>query len=1145
MSVEEFIAKWLEVGGTERANAASFIIDLCQILEVPAPDRNYGDEARDNYVFERHVRKLDLDGDTTANFIDCYKRGCFVLEAKQSNKRQTIPAIARSVGTLFVDEPFQKAPVDRPVWDRLMKNARAQALRYAQNLPPDHDWPPFLIIMDVGHVIELYADFTGMGRGYQPFPDERSHRIGLQALADPAIRARLKSVWTNPRSLDPAIKRAEVTRDVASRLATVAQTLEKRHDSKIVAEFLMRCLFTGFAEDVRLLPEDCFLNILEKAKKFPQHLPDYLNPLWQAMENGRGFLKEVEAPVRYFNGGLFRNAHALPLTADELSELIVAVRKDWTNVEPAIFGTLLEKALSEAERARYGAEFTPRAYVERLVIPTVVEPLEEEWGATQAAAEVARGRGDSAGAVKEIKSFHRRLCETRVLDPACGTGNFLYVTLERLKRLETRVLQTLEELGVSRQQDLDLAGHTVGPAQLLGVEKNGRAVHIAELVLWIGHLQLQLRHTPVESLGEPILQPIRSVREGDAVLLTGKERIVLENGRPRTRWDGRTTRIDPLTGRKVPDDSPAAQVEVVEYPAAREAEWPQADFIVGNPPFIAGKDLRQELGDGYAEALWRVYPDIPGGADFVMYWWHKAAELVRDGKARRFGFITTNSITQTFSRRVIQRQQQGKPPLHLAFAIADHPWSDGSEMAAVRIAMTVGTTDNRPGVLKTVTAEGGRAEGGGVEVELEAVEGRIGADLTAGPDVAGAAELKANDKLSCPGVKLHGAGFIVSPAEARGLGLGIVPGLEAHIRPYLNGRDFTGRSRRRMVIDLFGQTEAEVRQRFPTIYQHVYDRVKPERDHNNRTSYRTNWWVFGEPRREFRPALANLPRYIATVETAKHRVFQFLDKSILPDNKLVAIAIADGWALGVLSSRIHLIWSLAAGGWLGYGNDPVYVKSRCFDTFPFPELSDRQRRDIGVLADELDAHRRRVLDAHPNDLTLTELYNMLEKRRARAALTPGEQLIDRLGSVAVIQDLHDRIDRAVAAAYGWPADLSDTAILERLVALNAERRREETEEGLIRWLRPKYQNPDGREGTGQIAVDLVQTTAATAEPWPKTVRDQMLAIQTLLRRSGTSMSTDEIVGSFKKARSTAVRATLAGLVALGNIRAVNGDRFAA
>jgi hypothetical protein len=318
------------------------------LIGAPEPEAAWEDDLQNDYVFERRVIALDVDGeDARNNYIDCYKRNCFVLEAKQSRKRHRVEPAPEP--DLFGGTIDHAAPKKR-AWDRMMRQARAQAERYAKALPQEHGWPPFLVIVDVGHTIETYADFTGLGKAYLPFPDSRTHRIELEDLAQQEVRDRLRAIWQNPRSLDPATKRAEVTRDIAQRLARLAQTLEKRYDPKSVALFLMRCLFTAFAGNVGLLPENAFLKVLKQAQANPKHLPAYLTPLWRSMAVGSQFEPMVHAPIRHFNGGLFKNADALTLNADELSELITACTRDWRNVEPAIFGTLLENALSGLER---------------------------------------------------------------------------------------------------------------------------------------------------------------------------------------------------------------------------------------------------------------------------------------------------------------------------------------------------------------------------------------------------------------------------------------------------------------------------------------------------------------------------------------------------------------------------------------------------------------------------------------------------------------------------------------------------------------------------------------------------------------------------------------------------------------------------
>jgi hypothetical protein len=437
--------------------------------------------------------------------------------------------------------------------------------------------------------------------------------------------------------------------------------------------------------------------------------------------------------------------------------------------------------------------------------------------------------------------------------------------------------------------------------------------------------------------------------------------------------------------------------------------------------------MRLALGDGYVEAVRATWREVPETADYVMYWWNHAAELASADKIRGFGFVTTNSIRQKLNRRILERHLlQGK--LGLLFAIPDHPWVTSEDGAAVRIAMTVAVPASSSGFLRQAVQE----EPAGDEdyrVEFRDEAGLIRADLTVGANVVGAVPLRANSDLSCPGVKLHGSGFIVTREQASRLGLGETPGLERHIREYRNGRDLTDRPRGVLVIDLFDLPLEEVRERFPAVYQWLYDRGKPERDAKatygpDAAQYAAKWWLFGKPRGTFRPALAGLPRYIATVETSKHRFFVFLDAAILPDNMLVNVAVDDAHFLGVLSSRIHVCWALATGGRLGVGNDPRYNKTRCFETFPFPACTDAQKQRIRDLGEQLDEHRKRQQAVHPK-LTLTGMYNVLEKLRKGEPLTSKDKAIHEAGLVGVLKQIHDELDAAVADAYGWPVDLSD------------------------------------------------------------------------------------------------------------------------
>ncbi|MCE2891931.1 MAG: class I SAM-dependent DNA methyltransferase [Hyphomonadaceae bacterium] len=1118
MDLDYFLDRWSgREGGAERANYQAFLSELTEVLGVARPDPSAATTELNDYVFERAVRPVGQPN-VQPKRIDLYRRDHFILEAKQSRWRVDNAKYVPNYEQLTLPSLEATTAITRkPAWDALMRNAFTQACDYVAMLPPDHRALPFLIVADVGRCLDVYADWTGTGRGYSSFPDRLNNRILLDDLRDEAVRKRLAAIWTDPHSLNPATRAAVATREIAVRLAEVSKSLEaKSYAPEDVALFLMRCIFTMFAEDVGLLPPKSFTDLLTRSLEKPDRFARNLKDLWQAMDKGGDSLA-IDAKVRHFNGGLFASTTVFDLERAEIGELLAAASKNWREVEPAIFGTLLEQALDPKERARLGAHFTPRPYVERLVEATILGTLKEDWDHVLRKAEHAKSEGDGERAISLVKAFHHELCSLHVLDPACGTGNFLYVALDLMKRLEGEVLNAMEALG--GQEGLAfLKGEGVTPDQFLGLEVNPRAASIAELVLWLGHLQQHYRNREGHP-AEPILQAFGNITKMDAVL----------------RWDGYP----------VPQVISGAEA----YPNPRQPAWPEAEFIIGNPPFIGGKDIRANLGGPYTEALWKAHPAMNDSADLVMYWWDRAAQILtaKNSRLRRFGFVTTNSITQAFQRRVVERHLSGKSPLSILFAIADHPWTKATKDAAsVRIAMTVAQAGTHEGKVLKVMHEAG-LETDTPQIQVVEKLGRVNPDLTIGVDVTKALALRSNEGLCSPGVKLHGSGFIVTPKEAQHLGLGIRPGLEKHIRDYRNGKDIMGRSRNVMVIDLFGLEESEVRQQFPEVYQHVLLQIKPDRDNNNRAFYRDNWWIHGEPRKDLRPALVGIPRYIVTVETSKHRVFQFFKAEILPDNMLVALGLDDAFSLGVLSSRCHRNWALEQGGLLG--PTPRYSKSRCFDPFPFPDATDAQKAMIGAIAEELDATRKLVLAENP-DLTLTGLYNLLEKIHA---LAPEEEDQARRARVYILQHLHQRLDAAVAEAYGWPADLGEQEILGRLVALNQARRAEEAK-GKVRWLRPDFQisrfgRPGDHRTTGELDLGLPSLPAGTSLPiWPKDRDSQPFEVESAVRDLGEDVTAAQLARVFKgggKRLEPRVNQILLTLATYGRIRRTGDGRYRA
>ncbi|NDW53655.1 class I SAM-dependent DNA methyltransferase [Aliiroseovarius sp. PrR006] len=1147
--INEFIERWRPSGGSEMANFQIFASELTTLLGVEAPKPATSDGQNNDYRFERPVT-FTHTGRKKRGRIDLYRKGSFILEAKQGAERQKKADEYQLA--LLTEEEAPKTQIGHGMrgsakWDDTMLKARNQADGYARAVSKEDGWPPFLMIVDVGHVIELYADFSRQGQGYSQFPDGNRYRIKLDDLREEETRDLLCAIWDDPMSLDPALQSAKVTREIASHLAELGKSFEAQgHASEAVARFLMRCLFTMFAEDVELIPKESFTKTLHELRGHPQHAAPTLEALWQTMNLG-GFSTVLKTDLLRFNGGLFKDADALPLDNVQLSLLIEAAEADWRQVEPAIFGTLLERALDKKQRHKLGAHYTPRAYVERLVVPTIMEPLRGDWKDVQAAALTLADQGRMDAAIDTVRAFHDKLCQTRVLDPACGSGNFLYVALEMMKRLEGEVTALLDELG--DKQNLLI---TIDPHQFLGLELNPWAANVAELVLWIGYLQWHFRTYGKAAPSEPVLRDFNNIVHCDAVL-EWNERIprLDEHGNAITRWDGTTTMRHPATGEEVPD--PSARVQVYDYTDPEATLWPAAEFIIGNPPFIGGSKQKNDLGSGYVEALRKAYPNIPDSVDFVMYWWAKAADSTKKWNpktskgTRRFGLITTNSLRQLRNRAIVEPYlRDPQKTLSLVYSVPDHPWVDALYGAAVRISMTVASAGRKNGTLETITEEiRDRSESLGRRVSYAQETGRIFSNLRIGADVLEAGSLTANKKLSARGAFLIGKGFLLSKPKADQLAEGTDAISARVIRPFLGGYDLTQKHRHRWVIDFWGLSADEARLGYPAAFQHVLDTVKPVRDENDVEWRRENWWVFGDPSRSYRAATRGLNSMIVTSRTAKHRIFQLQSCENLPESEVVVVGDTDYALLAILSSRQHKAFSLATCGWMGVGNDPRYNNSLCFDPFPFPDATNDQTKRLRTLGEKLDTHRKARQAAYPK-LTLTKIYNVLDKLHAGEAVEGKDKEIYEQGLVGILKDMHDQIDEAVADAYGWPADLSDDDILFRLVALNKERAEEEAK-GHIRWLRPEYQNPEGkRAAKGKNSeMDLEAAPAAKITvPWPKALPDQIAAVREALGEMGEATPT-EISRRFKGAGPTRIQPLLESLVALGQADMIEEGRFAA
>jgi len=977
MTPEHFISTWKNNPLTERAGAQPHFEDLCDLLGVEKP------RDPENYCFERGAKKSG-GGD---GWADVWKRGFFGWENKKPG--------------------------------RDLKAALKQLTDYALQL----ENPPLLVVCD-REKIEIHTAFTG-------YPDE-PREIKIEQLTEPETRQLLKWVFTDPEKLRPEKSTAAITAEAAGQFAQIAASLRSRgEDGQKVAHFLVQCLFCMFAEDESLLPPGIFSDLLKNAGTDTEKAARRIDKLFHAMQKRGGEYGDHD--IAWFNGGLFKHIEIPPLNTADIQALHrAAADMDWRAIDPTIFGTLFERGLDPAARAPLGAHYTDTGTIAKLIEPLVTEPLAAEWQAirTQIAAlapkfGMVKGRKKNEYRPNDalqtghtlLQGFFNRINAFRVLDPACGSGNFLYLALKALRDIEKRAHVDAQELGLQPE----LAMHS-GPHNILGIEINEFAAELARVTVWIGDIQWCRRNGYPHAIN-PILKPLDGIEHRDALL-----------------------RFPPA---KADDEGQEGQLLL-----AVEAEWPAADVIVGNPPFLGDKVMRSELGTDYVEILRQTYDGrVPGSADLVTYWFEKARAQMEAGQLKGAGLVATQSIRAGANRKVLERIVN---TTRIFEAWGDEAWvNDG---AAVRVSL-VGFGEIFPGDR--------RSRLNNVEV------GSIHADLTAvdGLNLTKATPLSENRGIAFQGPVKVGS-FDIPGSQAREwLNLPNPNGRSNAevLRPWANGQDLAKRPSDTWIIDFGAEMLEAEAVLFEKPIAHVIEHVKPMREAGNRETRKRYWWLHGETVPAYRKAIQALSRYISTPRVAKHRYFVWLPTSVLPDSRLYAICRDDDLTFGILSSRQHRVWSLANASMHGVGNDPTYNAKSCFETFPFPE--GMTPRDTApktgqasppcmagdILAGNIAAAARRLNELREAWLNPAEWVDWVitpEEERVgfpkRTVAKPGHEaelkkrtLTNLYNARPAWLDLaHKELDKAVAAAYGWTdytPEMADDEILRRLLTLNLER----------------------------------------------------------------------------------------------------------
>jgi hypothetical protein len=912
----EFAAKWMGSTRSERAAAQEHFIDLCRMLEVPTP--NEADPTGEMYAFEKGAEKTGGGG----GFADVWKRGYFGWEYKGKKKD--------------------------------LKVAYDQLLRYREAL----DNPPLLVVCDLDQ-FQIHTNFTGTAKRVYPF--------SLADLAtDPSEPLRiLRAVMLSPEDLRPDQTREQLTEEAARHFASIAGSLrDKGHDPDKVAHFLTKLLFCLYAEDSGLLPRGLLVRLTAATIRRPDRFAEGLADLFAKMSEGGGLYGTEE--IQWFNGGLFDGPDVLPMETEEIAVLGIVAGLDWSQIEPAIFGTLFERGLDPSKRSQLGAHYTDRSSIEVLVDAVVVRPLRRELDQMKVQVEKllaaghkprvmpargkvrARAKNDPVG---PWEAFLNRLRSATVLDPACGSGNFLYIALHALKDLEREAIMWGSEI-----LKVPMQVPQVNPAAVKGIELNHYAAELARVTIWIGEIQWMLQNG-FAYLRDPILRPLEAIQSVDAVL------------------------------------------DLTDPDQPREPEWPDTEFIVGNPPFLGGKLLRRGLGDEYVDALFVVYRGrVPREADFVTYWFEKARAMVQAGRVRRVGLLGTQSIRGGANRKVLARIKETGD---IFMAWSDRKWI--LEGASVHVSFVAFDDGAEP----TKGLDGASVDS-------------INSDLTSGLDLTVAKVLPENRDTAFMGDTKGGA-FDISPTAAEKLLAAPNPDGRSNsdvVRPWVNGLDVNGRPRGMWIIDFPpGTTEGEAAL-YEAPFEFVVKHVRPERGKNRRSAYAEKWWLHVEPRPEMRAALKGLKRYMGTARVAKHRIFVWLPAETLPDSQIIVIAREDDLAFGVLQSRIHEAWARRKGTQLRERESGFrYTPTTTFETFPLPSPTAGQRAKIEAATRRLVELRDGWIKARP-DRTLTGLYN--------------EQ-------PTWLEHAHKELDQAVLEAYGWPPDLSEDEVLRRLLELNAAR----------------------------------------------------------------------------------------------------------
>ncbi len=906
LSLAEYVQRWKLNSQSERSGAQSHFIDLCDLLGEDHPAAS--DSIGERYAFEKPVGKTKGG----KGFADVWLRDHFAWEYKGKHKN--------------------------------LAKAYEQLNDYREDLGN----PPLLVVCDLDR-FEIHTNFTATSKRVYAFNLDDLNRNVVTATCPLPPLTVLRALFADYNVLRPDRTDAQVTQDAAKLFSRLAERLEledrnlgaSRQD---VAHFLMRLLFCFFADSIGLLPNKVFRSLIVSDRHNPKRFLRKLSLLFEAMSQADGIFGEHT--VKYFNGGLFDSSSVVQLDSTDLGILWdVSKNYDWSHIAPAIFGTLFERSLDPARRSLIGAHYTSAEDILLLIEPVLMKPLEARWAnvrleviealTVERAEEAARTSRQARirtdlRSEKLLADWIHELTTLRVLDPACGSGNFLYLALRRMLDL------WLEATRFAAEQRISLVVPAmVSPSQLFGIETEFYAHELASVVVWIGFLQWRHEHSIHEDR-EPILQRLGNIEHDDAIL----------------RYDQ--------------DNQPY------------EPAWPVVDVIIGNPPFLGDKLMRRELNNDphitYVDDLRKIYEGrVPGGADLVTYWFEKARHMVETGPVRRCGLLATQGIRGGLNRVVLERIKETGD---IFWAYSDRNWTLNGAMVHVSMigfdsgAETVHQLNGE--VVEEIHSNLTAGANSTAAVPLLENENLcfIGTQKGGPFNID---ETVARKMLSAP-VNVNGK-----------------PNSDV-VHPWANAFDVTHRSRNMYIIDFGVDMAMEQASLYEMPFEYIKKHVMPGRADLRRSNHRDRWWIHAESRPGFRRQLSTKRRFAATARHSKHRFFVWLDAGIVPDSALVVVTREDDYFMGVLSSDAHEVWSRSQGTQVREVESGFrYTPRSVFDTFPFPwapghEPSEGSNPHLFAIA-ESSRELTRLRDAWLNpsgasneDLktrTLTALYNKM------------------------------------------------------------------------------------------------------------------------------------------------------------------------